>query len=329
MLRFYAQRSIEHTKPPTLYYNKKTRQAHSIFDFRAKLSDTHSHMFLFPFDQYFLDIKIRWRAQWHSQKYVVLHYSKNDDDHLSDDGAGWFAKETFGSAIWKRQGKRQFRSKPLQISLYEEIWNEMQMLPAWIDFNTFAFKLIRLRIVPNPSFFTTHVLFPFLMIVSCSFSIFAIDCQSAKERLGVSVIILLTCTAFQSLVADQLPQRSRMLLIDWWICLAFLIQILLVISTLLISALIQLDVDFDTIYFFDTAMGATLGAIWIIFSAFYLSLKNTTMLDLYDKCCCCLNLSFNDWEGRGIHANRRLLVPGFRDVGFTKIDGEESDFGLV
>ena len=296
-----------------------------ILNFRATLT-VQLDMFLFPFDQYFLDIKIRWVCHWHSKKYVVMHYTENKDDHhLRDDS--WFGKETFGSSAWKRQKKRQFRKNPLQIALLEDIRSEIRMLPAWINFSTFRFKLVRLRIDPKPDFFITNILFPFLMIVSCSFSIFAIDFENGKDRLSVSVIILLTCTAFQSLISDQLPRRSEMMLIDWYIVFAFLIQIMLVISTLLIAALIQLSVDIETVYMFDSVFGATLGALWIMVSAFYLSLNNTSMRNVYDKSCCCTKLSFNDWERRNAHDN--LQEPHFQNVGFAKIDDEENAFGMV
>ena len=152
---------------------------------------------------------------------------------------------------------------------------------------------IRLRIDPKPDFFINNIMFPFLMIVSCSFSIFSIDFESVNERLSVSVIILLTCTPFQTLIADQMPHRSRMMLIDYYIGLAFLIQVLLVLSTSLVSALTQLDVDTDTVYLIDSTLGATLGVIWILSSAIYLSLSSKACRNLYGE-----YLSFNDWELR-------------------------------
>ena len=159
------------------------------------------------------------------------------------------------------------------------------------------------------------------MIVSCSFSIFAIDFESAKDRMSVSVIILLTCTAFQSLIASQLPQSSALMLIDYYICTALFIQILLIMSTLLLSALVQMDIDIDTIYLFDNVIGVTLGAVWIMASMFYLSLNNKTMCRLYEKCTCCChkNFTFTDWNIRAKADDEWLGGPNFRDVGCSRI----------
>ena len=55
-------------------------------------------------------------------------------------------------------------------------------------------------------------------------------------------------------------------------------------STLLLSALVQMEIDIDTVYIFDFVIGVTLGAVWIMVSAFYLSLNNKTMRGLYEKC---------------------------------------------
>ena len=95
------------------------------------------------------------------------------------------------------------------------------MYHAWVDFkvrrqlgnnrqsNGLRFALIRLRISRKPKQFMTNVILPFFIIVSSSFSVFAISPAEPANRLGVSVGILLTFTAFQSVVGDSLPQTSE------------------------------------------------------------------------------------------------------------------------
>merc|ERR1711971_190001 len=211
------------------------------------------------------------------------------------------------------------------------------MMPAWINFQAakaaqnppfhkkananLRFALIRMRINRKPAFFITNILFPFLMIVSCSFSIFTIDYENVHERLGVSVTILLTFTAFQSIIADELPQTSAMLLIDWYICLAYLLQLLLVVCTSVVSVLLQMEVDIDTVHSVDWVFGGILSVVWLLFSLFYLSLKSETFLDLCDRCCC-FSVTFNDWERRGQEEIDEWQHNN-ESVGFIKLDGEE------
>ena len=308
---------------PSLYFNTVTRVARTRYVIHAVLSD-QLNLFLFPFYRYFLNIKLR----WNKKKYIILNHLNEVDKELPL----WGSK---GSKEWKTMNHYKWRTKPIKASVLggSELANEVEMLPFWVDrsLESLDFALIRMRIVPNPNFFVTNIMFPLLMIVSCSFSIFAIDFKHAYNRLGVSVIILLTCTAFQSVIAAKLPAMSSMMLIDLWICLAFLIQVLLVLSTSLVSALIQLDVDIDTVYLVDCAFGATLGAIWIFASVVYLSLNSNRCRDFYDRCCChkmvgrassnirASTVSFNDWERKGDY--RWLLDASGHDdwdVGYAK-----------
>ena len=114
-----------------------------------------------------------------------------------------------------------YHTNPLQVTLKESLKDEVKMYHAWVDFkvrlqlgnnrqsNGLRFALIRLRISRKPKQFMTNVILPFFIIVSSSFSIFAISPAEPANRLGVSVGILLTFTAFQSVVGDSLPQTSE------------------------------------------------------------------------------------------------------------------------
>ena len=123
--------------------------------------------------------------------------------------------------------------------------------------------------------------------ITGSFSIFSIAYENVHERLAVSVTILLTFTAFQTITAATLPQTSERKLVDWYIVLAYLLQMLLVACTCLVSTLIELDVGMDTVRRVDVAFGVILFAVWLLFSAFFLSLKWRTMQNVYACCCCC------------------------------------------
>merc|ERR1719384_1046267 len=93
-----------------------------------------------------------------------------------------------------------------------------------------------MRIQRNPTYFLMNVLFPFFVIVSCTFSIFAIHFEDVGSRLEISVTILLTFTAFQNFIDNVLPDTSNMLLIDWYITFAYVVQLLLVLGACIVSA---------------------------------------------------------------------------------------------
>merc|ERR1711862_1007790 len=98
------------------------------------------------------------------------------------------------------------------------------------------------------------------------------------ERLSVSVTILLTFTAFQSVIADELPQTSAMLLIDYYIGFAYFLQFTLILGTFLTG----LDTDFD-MEFVDNMLGIVSGSFWILFFLFFMSLRWRPCLSFYDK----------------------------------------------
>ena len=275
--------------------------AQSQFYVNAVLSE-QLELFLFPFDYQFLNIKLRWNFE----RYSFLDYERD-------------VKVPSRREFWaKRDG--YLHAEPIKISLLDANKDEIKLMPAWIDFRedklpsekakakqsekskaNLRFALIRLRISRRPALYITNILFPLLMIVSCSFSIFSISYDNVHERLAVSVTILLTFTAFQSLIKGELPETSKMLLIDWYICLAYLLQMLLVMCSSLVSVLISLDVDVDSVQFIDAASGTVLGLVWVLFSAFYFSLRYQTWLNLYGRCCCCCccrQVNFNDWKRR-------------------------------
>ena len=58
------------------------------------------------------------------------------------------------------------------------------------------------------------------------------------DRLALSVGILLTFTAFQSSINDELPSTSQMSWIHWYIFFAYVIQALLIFCSCLIGGMI-------------------------------------------------------------------------------------------
>ena len=157
--------------------------------------------------------------RWNVDFYRVLDFEKESSIPVDEE---WWGHN--GEKSCERQ-KQMFYVRPLRLSLKESLRNEVKMYPALVDFrirhkgdeNTeLRCALIRIRIRRNPSYFVANIIFPFFVIVSSSFSLFANPPSEVSDRLGVSLTILLTFTAFQSIIADELPQTSEMLMIDYY-----------------------------------------------------------------------------------------------------------------
>ena len=127
--------------------------------------------------------------------------------------------------------------------------------------------------------------------------------------------ILLTFTAFQNIIAEELPQTSEMLLIDWYIGFAYLLQALLALGSCIAS--LNNDLDNDTIELIDSLFAIILGSLWVLFSLFYVSLRWETFRNFYDQCCCG-NVIYNDWEMRGAKEIENWIINDMMVEGYDK-----------
>jgi len=290
--------SIKHNEPPCLYFNQDTHIAHSHYNIRATLSE-QLEQFLFPFDREVLNIKLRWNVLY----YDILHLKNEKHIPLNDK---WFGVDPSRGDC--ERSIELYHTDPIKITLHESIAKEVKIQPVEVDTRflkiavskrRLRFVLIRLPVHHKPAFFLTNILFPVMLIASSSFCIFTISRDIAYERLAVSVAILLTFTSFQSFTANTLPQASERKLIDWYISAAYLLQVLLIASSCVVSVQLERGVEMETVEGIEWTFGVALGAIWVLFSMFYLSLKFETMQSVYARCCCCCRkrrIHFNDWN---------------------------------
>ena len=176
---------------------------------------------------YIYNVKLRWNLD----KYRLLDYGAERDVPLTWVEQQEEAKEEeeqLKKQEAKTRGRAMHHTNPVKITLRESLKYQIEMYDAWVDFKVrrkegdhkstgLRFALIRLRIRRKSKDFLTNVILPFIVIVSTSFSIFSIPPDDPADRLGVSVTILLTFTAFQSIVGDGLPQTSEVAICTYYL----------------------------------------------------------------------------------------------------------------
>jgi len=92
--------------------------------------------------------------------------------------------------------------------------------------------------VQRKSFYIVRlVIFPLIVIVLLSFSVFWMDRSSLGDRLSVSFIGILTAVAYQLMVSDHLPRISYFTLIHGFLNLSLLVMCTTVVINLVVGSL--------------------------------------------------------------------------------------------
>eukprot|EP01084_Bolivina_argentea_P247060 413365_1 len=212
---------VEYMEPPHMIFDKYTRMIRTEYHIKATLSE-HFELFSFPYDKQFLNIKLRWNTDF----YHILHWITGKTDGVPNISQ---ISKTF-------RDKQMYYNRPLKVGVVEELADDVLLHQPWIGLQNeledrrkiLRFALIRLRFTRNPTFFALDLLFPLFLIVLSGFSVYAVDVEDVADRLGISITVLLTFAAFQSLRAEQLPNTAELILLDYWILYAYIIQMVII-----------------------------------------------------------------------------------------------------
>ena len=91
--------------------------------------------------------------------------------------------------------------------------------------------------VQRKSFYMIRlIVFPLILIVLLSFSVFWMDRSSIGDRLSVSFIGILTAVAYQNMISDQMPHISYVTLMHGILNFSFLTMCATVVINLVVSA---------------------------------------------------------------------------------------------
>jgi hypothetical protein len=99
--------------------------------------------------------------------------------------------------------------------------------------------IVSLDVQREPFYVTRLVIFPLIVIVLLSFSVFWMDRSSLGDRLSVSFIGILTGVVYQVVMSEHLPRISYVTLMHGFLNLSFLTMCASVVINLVVSKLDQ------------------------------------------------------------------------------------------
>lgn len=122
-------------------------------------------------------------------------------------------------------------------------WNITQLVPSSRDhlhaytgmetsYSAFVYSIDLKR---DPLHMVRLVMFPLIVIVILSWSVFWMDRSSLGDRINVSFIGILTAVAYQFIVSDKLPQIAYTTWMDFFVNLSFSIMCFTVVINLVVG----------------------------------------------------------------------------------------------
>jgi hypothetical protein len=99
--------------------------------------------------------------------------------------------------------------------------------------------IVRVDVERYPFYFIRLVVFPLVIIVLLSFSVFWMDLSSLGDRISVSFIGILTGVAYQLVISDSMPHISYVTLMHGFLNLSFVTMCATVVINLVVGALDQ------------------------------------------------------------------------------------------
>lgn len=99
--------------------------------------------------------------------------------------------------------------------------------------------VVSIDVKRQPFFLMRLVVFPLVLIVVLSFTVFWMDRSSLGDRISVSFIGILTAVAYLMVTSDQMPRIAYVTLIHGFLNLSMIIMVLTVVINLIVGALEQ------------------------------------------------------------------------------------------
>jgi len=103
------------------------------------------------------------------------------------------------------------------------------------DRNPFSEFLMTIDVTRQFGFYIWKVLLPLIMLVVMCFAVFWMDDEGLSSRLGVGFTGVLTVVAYQFIATGSLPKVPYMTLMDSYIAFSFLVMVLTIFQSIVVS----------------------------------------------------------------------------------------------
>ncbi len=166
--------------------------------FSAK-AETPMDLRRFPFDKQ--DLEIFFHPFVYKRDEVVL---------IADDRLAQTWNQNLGVADWERRGVLM-AERPVEIAYFDESKAEISEF------------VVTVQIKRRPIHLMVSIIFPLVVLVSLTWSVFWMDEESLSDRLNINFIGILSVVAYYFVLLDNVPEVDYLTLMDAFIIATFLV----------------------------------------------------------------------------------------------------------
>ena len=166
--------------------------------FYAK-AETPMDLRRFPFDTQ--DLEIFFHPFIYQRDEVIL---------VPDDRLARTWNQNLGIADWSRESVTM-QERPIEIAYFDESRSEVSEF------------VVTVQIKRRPAHFIISIVFPMVLLVSLTWSVFWMDNESLSNRLNINFIGILSVVAYYFVILENVPEVSYLTLVDAFIIATFLI----------------------------------------------------------------------------------------------------------
>ena len=166
--------------------------------FYAK-AETPMDLRRFPFDTQYLEIFFH-----------PFIYQRDEVLLIPDDRLARTWNQNLGIADWSRESV-SMQERPIEIAYFDESRSEISEF------------VVTVRIERRPAHLIISIIFPMILLVSLTWSVFWMDNETLSNRVNITFIGILSVVAYYFVILDNVPEVSYLTLTDAFIISTFLI----------------------------------------------------------------------------------------------------------
>ena len=119
---------------------------------------------------------------------------------------------------------------------------------------SFSNFYLEIEVIRNPGFYLWKVIFPILIVVIISFSVFWMVVDNLADRLFVSMTGLLTSVAYQFIISESLPRLSYITLMDIILSISYCLMAIMILLNVYINHLHSVNYEKSSSFYFNLSL---------------------------------------------------------------------------